>query len=144
MKRIRMSKRRSWHLEHHKGTRRRRLTFEQMEGREMLAGVLVSNHLDVANGDTSSIAAIIANPGDDGISLREAIVSANATPGYDTIAFDTSLAGKTIRLGGTELVITDSLTIDMIGLAGGITIDAQQQSRILRIDNGIFDDYFGV
>jgi hypothetical protein len=54
----------------------RRLRFEPLEDRRLLASVAVSNNLDVVNGNTSSIAALIAN---DGISLREAILAANAT-----------------------------------------------------------------
>ena len=37
------------------------------------ATLVVTNTSDVVNGDTSSPAALIANPGPDGISLREAI-----------------------------------------------------------------------
>lgn len=48
--------------------------------------------------------------------LREAINLANLTPGPDTITFDAGVfSGGTaslIRLGGTELEITDTLTID--------------------------------
>ena len=49
---------------------------------------------DVLDGDTSSIANLIANPGADGvISLREAITAANNTPGLDIINFDIPGAG---------------------------------------------------
>jgi CSLREA domain-containing protein len=44
-------------------------------------------------------------------SLREAVASANATVGYDTITFDASLNGGLIRLGSV-LTITGDLIID--------------------------------
>ena len=53
------------------------------------ATVTVDSTTDVNDGDTSSISALIDNPGPDGdISLREAIVAANNTSGADTINFD--------------------------------------------------------
>ena len=49
---------------------------------------------DVADGDTSSVAALIGSPGTDGeISLREAIIAANATDGLNTINFDIAGSG---------------------------------------------------
>lgn len=51
-----------------------------LEGRRLLAGV-VGNNLDVANGNTVSIADLIGDDGDDGISFREAILADNATAG---------------------------------------------------------------
>ena len=52
--------------------------FEALEDRRLLAMVTVGNSLDLVNGDTSSIANLIASPGVDGISLREAISAANS------------------------------------------------------------------
>ena len=53
------------------------------------ATVIVNSTTDVNDGDTSSIANLIANPGlDDVISLREAMLAANNTPGSDTINFN--------------------------------------------------------
>jgi len=49
------------------------------------ASVSVTTTLDDVNGDTSSINNLIADPGPDGISLREAIIAANNTSGSDTI-----------------------------------------------------------
>ena len=71
----------------------------------------------LSDGDTTSIAALIGSPGaDNAISLREAISAANNTGGADTITFDANVfsgnANSLIRLGGTELVISESLTID--------------------------------
>jgi len=67
---------------------------ETLESRQLLAGVMVGNSLDVVNApDVSSIAALIADDGGDAISLREAITAANNTAGSDTITFDAALFG---------------------------------------------------
>src|SRR6185436_1413146 len=49
--------------------------------------VTVTNTTDVVNGTTTSIAALIASPGADGISLREALLATNASAGGDYIGF---------------------------------------------------------
>ena len=69
---------------------------------------------------------------DDILSLREAI--GNAETG-DTIAFDDSLAGETIVLGGSQLKISKGITIDASSI-GGMTIDADEQSRVFYISGG--------
>ncbi len=81
--------------------------------------VFVSTLADAGSGDTSSIAALIADPGPDGlISLREAITAANNTPGADEIRFDPALVAGTILLGTPLPEITDPVTID--GASAGI------------------------
>lgn len=62
--------------------------------------VTVTTTGDAVNGDVSSPAALTANPGPDGISLREAILATNTTPGSTTIfiTFLPALAGQTILL----------------------------------------------
>ncbi len=98
------------------------------------------------DGDTSSITALSSNKGSDGlISLREAITAANNTSGLDTIDFgDGSAAGgadfldaipDTITLSGTQLVITDSVTITGPSTADLLTIDADHLSRVFNVDN---------
>ena len=77
------------------------------------------------------------------VSLREAINSSNANLGADTITFGPSLSGATIVLGGTELVITEALTIDARPLAANVTIDANQLSRIFNITATTGDFTFG-
>lgn len=62
------------------------------------ADLTVTTTADVVNGDVSSPAALVASPGPDGISLREAIMAANAAPGPHTITLSAGLAGQTIAL----------------------------------------------
>jgi len=67
------------------------------------------------------------------LSLREAVGLANGSIGADTITFAAALSGQTITLGGTELEITETLTIDATALAQNVTIDANSGSRIFNI-----------
>ena len=107
-----------------------KLNFEALEPRQLLAALTVGNATDVSNApDTSSITALMANDGGDGISLREAIAAANNTSGEDTITFASSLMGETITLGGSQLVINDSVTIQGLG-ADQLTISGNDASRI--------------
>ena len=97
--------------------RRQTPAYETLEARQLLATLVVDSTLD--NFDANA-------PATDGVvTLREAILAANsdtavgdapAGSGADTITFDANVfsgdANSLIRLGGTELVITESLTID--------------------------------
>ena len=69
-------------------------------------GLVVSTTSDIVDGDFSV--------GE--LSLREAVIIANEVAGADTITFDSNVfsggAASLIRLSGTELQITESLTID--------------------------------
>ncbi|MDO4587954.1 MAG: right-handed parallel beta-helix repeat-containing protein, partial [Planctomycetia bacterium] len=65
--------------------------------------------------------------------LREAIAFANSG---DTITFDSSLNGQTITLSGTQLEITKDITIDASALSNGITINADEKSRVFFISGG--------
>ncbi len=56
----------------------------------------VSNTGEELNGDFSSPAALIANPGPDGISLREAMIAAEASAEFDVIRFAPALSGALI------------------------------------------------
>jgi hypothetical protein len=96
------------------------------------ATLVVSNNSDLVNGDTSSPAALIANPGPDGISLREALLAANNAPGPHTITFAPALAGQTIVLTTRFAPITrDQITITGLTSNGqpNITIDASSASN---------------
>lgn len=65
-------------------------------------------------------------------SLRQTIIDA---PAGSTITFDPALAGQTITLGGTAMVINKVLTISGFDLRPGITLDANQASRVFHISN---------
>ncbi|WP_197525845.1 choice-of-anchor Q domain-containing protein [Pseudobythopirellula maris] len=86
------------------------------------------------NGDVSSIEGLIATDGGDGVSLREAILAANATEGEDVIGFDLSLSGQTIALAGAQLESTDALVIDATALDERPVIDAGGLSRVIQAD----------
>lgn len=106
---------------HRSGTARagRRLRFEPLEARRLLA-ITVDTIDDVVDAN-------------DGLtSLREAVVTANATAGADTIEFAPSLTAggrATIALERGEFEITEAVSIVGPG-AKLLTIDAQQRSRI--------------
>lgn len=87
----------------------------------LLGTLAVTNTSDISNGDTSSIAALLANDGGDGISLREAIEAANRTPnleGPDRIEF--ALADSTIphviRMTSNEGLPAISDPLELVGL----------------------------
>jgi hypothetical protein len=76
------------------------------------------------------ITTTVLNTNDNGAgSLRQAI--ANISPG-GTIAFDPSLAGKTILLTSGELLLAQNLTINGPG-ANQLTLSGNQSSRVLDI-----------
>jgi len=119
------------------------LDFHPLEPRHLLAAVAVTTANDLTNADTSSIAALMANDGGDGISLREAIVASNNTLGSDTITFDSSVftggGNSLIRLTQGELSIDESLLID--GSAGNdIVITADADGDDVTIPNTFITD----
>ena len=92
------------------------MSFEALEDRALLAAITVGTPADLVDGNTSSIAELIASPGADGaISLREAIAAADSTGGLDTITFDATVfngeAADVIRLQ-SELVVQEAVDID--------------------------------
>ena len=60
--------------------------------------ITVTNATVAINGDTSSVKALMANPGADGISLPEAVMATNNDPGTWVIQFAPALKGSTIHL----------------------------------------------
>jgi hypothetical protein len=94
--------------------------------------LVVDSTGDAGNGDISSPCALIANPGSNGITLREALFAANnaAGPGTITITFAPSLAGRTISTtGGLGNPNVSRNDIAIIGPVDGngqptVTIDA--------------------
>ncbi|MBK8831718.1 MAG: cadherin-like domain-containing protein [Saprospiraceae bacterium] len=84
--------------------------------------ITVNTTLDEVNGNTSSVANLIASPGGAGISLREAIIATNNTPGADAIFFTNPAGSPDIyaltiiasdnNAAGGDLDINDNLTIN--------------------------------
>ena len=70
------------------------------------------------------------------LSLREAILLANARPGQDEIGFATNLDGSQLTLSAGEMLITGDTVISAEGLPSSITISGDKRSRIFMIDNG--------
>lgn len=121
----------------------RRLRLEPLEDRRLLAHATVGNLNDVVNGDVTSIAALIGTPGADGVSLREAILAANADAAADTIDFAVTGAIQLTNVGHAgEIAITNNVTIDGPGAslltirAFAGTTSSGDGSRIFRIDDG--------
>lgn len=67
-------------------------------------------------------------------SLRQTIADADAG---DSLSFDASLDGQVILLGGTQLTVDKSLTIDASGLPAGLTLDAGGLSRVIEVPFGL-------
>ncbi len=119
-----------------------RLRFEPLEGRRMLATIVVDSALDntATDGAITLREAIIAANTD---SVADAIEGAQTGNGADEIVFAQSLAGVPIVLGGTALTITDSVII--IGLGTHQTIvDANYLSRLLNVDDGVSNSLIDV
>jgi uncharacterized delta-60 repeat protein len=81
-----------------------------------VGALVVTNLNDSSNGNTSSIANLVASDGGDGISFREAILAANATPngsGPDYIYFNIAGAGPhVINLSADLPAINSPVIID--------------------------------
>lgn len=80
------------------------------------ATVTVSTTVDEVNGNTTSIANLIATPGGAGISLREAVIAANNTAGADTInlpagTYTLTRTGNDADSSNGDLDVNDSVTI---------------------------------
>ena len=68
------------------------------------------------------------------LTLTEALNLTNSNRGADTITFASTLSGSTITLTGTQLTITDDLTMTGLG-AGNLAIDGGGLSRVLLVDD---------
>ena len=94
--------------------------------------VVVTNTSDAMNGNVSSVAALNARPGRDGISLREALEAADHTRGSQTvyIMFSHALNGRTIEIRSELPPIHRShLVLEGIaasGLPASVTIDGSR------------------
>ncbi len=94
------------------------------------ANFIVSTTRDELDGDLS--------PGD--VSLREAVMAANGSPGTDTITFDPTVfaSAQTIQLTLGEMVMTEAVTIEGTG-QNLLTVNADGISRIFNITAGSGD-----
>ena len=92
-----------------------------------IGAVVVTNTNDLSNGTTTSISALAANDGGDGVSLREAISAANNTVGTDYIYFGISGGGvHTIATASALPTISEAVVLDgttQSGYAGTPLID---------------------
>ncbi|YCM45734.1 CSLREA domain-containing protein [Verrucomicrobiaceae bacterium 227] len=87
-----------------------------------------------AHAETFTVTTASDLSADDGqLTLREAIISANESPGPDTIDFAEELSGEVLTLAQGELVISDDLAIDGSSLAEAPIIDADQKSRLINV-----------
>ncbi|MBX3176022.1 MAG: DUF5011 domain-containing protein [Candidatus Hydrogenedentes bacterium] len=95
---------------------------------------------DVADGNTSSIARLLASPGEDGlVSLREAILAANSMPGRNTVRFgvegaiqlETPLPAIGDGSGGLVLDGGGTVALDgglLEGSGSGLTIESAENT----------------
>lgn len=87
--------------------------------------ITVTNATMVINGDTSSVAALLANPGPDGISLQEVITATNNDPGTWNIQFAPALKGSTILVDTPPAQGLQFLTGGNVTINGDIDGDGQ-------------------
>jgi uncharacterized protein (TIGR03437 family) len=88
--------------------------------------ITVTNATVAINGDTSSVKALMANPGPDGISLQEAIIATNNDPGTWNIQFAPALKGSTIVVdSGPNLPGLSPLSGGNVTINGDIDGDGQ-------------------
>ncbi len=87
---------------------------------------------------------IVNNPTDTTVGgetdLRQAIASANASPGPSTITFDPTVFAtpQTITLSGTELTLTNTTVTETItGPAAGVTISGNNASGVFAINSSV-------
>ncbi|MFB3776606.1 MAG: hypothetical protein ACE141_03315 [Bryobacteraceae bacterium] len=96
--------------------------------------ITVTSTSDELNGDSSSVRALLARPGPDGISLREAVEATNHDRGVWQISFSPALKGATLRNRGLWLIGGD-LTIN-----GDVDGDGQPDVTLASVESG--DDAF--
>ena len=87
--------------------------------------ITVTNASMAINGDTSSVRALVANPGPDGISLEEAVMATNNDPGTWVIQFAPALKGSTIVVDSAFGGTLPGLTGGNVTINGDINGDGQ-------------------
>jgi len=102
--------------------------------------ITVTNATVVVNGDTSSVKALMANPGPDGISLEEALRATNNNPGIWNIQFAPALKGSTIAIDpGLSPLTGGNVTIngDIDGSGQpGITLTSAAGNLSISVSSG--------
>jgi hypothetical protein len=113
--------------------RRMRPTIVALEDRRLLSTFVVNNATDTpVAGETD---------------LRQAITSANATTGANTITFDSTVFAtpQTITLGGTQLELSNTTGTQMItGPAAGVTVSGGGLSRVFQVESGVTASISGI
>lgn len=94
-----------------------------------ITGVVVAEAQPAAAAPTTFTVDTASDNPSDGLTLREAIVAANANDGADTIEFAADVTG-TIEMIAGQMDITDSLTVDGPG-SGVLTVQAANGGRVL-------------
>ena len=74
--------------------------------------ITVTSLSDELNGDASTVAGLMARPGPDGLSLREAIEATNQDPGLYTVEFAADLAGLTISAAPLPQLLSGGVIIN--------------------------------
>lgn len=112
----------------HQNTINRRLMFEALEDRRVLATFTVTNLLD----------APVTGFGQQVGTLRQAVFDANHTPGADVIEFAPGLAGTIelaiaddVSIGASALIVSSSIVIQ--GNSSGITIGRNASAGEMRL-----------
>ncbi|MHC4880489.1 MAG: choice-of-anchor L domain-containing protein, partial [Planctomycetota bacterium] len=128
------------------GSREIRPAAERLEDKTLLTTLQVTTALDVVDGDVTDTASLIGNPGpDSSISLREAVLAANAEGGSHAVTFHPSLDFFTVGLQTAGANEDDAVTGDLdvkaeltiLGNGADVTrIDAGQLDRAFHVHNG--------
>ena len=122
-----------------------KLSFQSLEARRLLAALTVNSLADTNFADAEltlrESVLLVNNGGDANAALGRPLTTGEAaqvdfTEAFgtnDKITFDSALSGETITLTGSQLQLTESVTIDASAFATRLTIDADARSRIFNI-----------
>ena len=113
-------------------------------------GLIRGSIVDI--GATQASLAVMSNSGAvdttaGGLTLPGAVSLANQFGGANSITFDSTVFAtpQTITLAGTQLELSDTTGATTItGPAAGVTVDANNASRVFQIDAGVTADFTGL